>query len=136
MNDKPPLKRFEAKPTEIRVSKDKRMLKIAFDNGDAFELEAELLRVRSPSAEVQGHSPEQRVLIFGKRDVEIMTIEPIGNYAIKIGFDDLHNTGIFMWEFLAELGIYKKERWAEYEQELADAGKSRDVTSSKTVNLS
>lgn len=115
------------KPTEIRVSKDKRVLKIAFDNGQAYELEAELLRVRSPSAEVQGHSPEQRVLMFGKRDVEIMTIEPIGNYAIKIGFDDMHDTGIFMWGFLAELGSNKEERWAEYEQELLEAGKSRDA---------
>lgn len=115
------------KPTEIRVSKDKRVLKIAFDNGQAYELEAELLRVRSPSAEVQGHSPEQRVLMFGKRDVEIMTIEPIGNYAIKLGFDDMHDTGIFMWGFLAELGSNKEERWAEYEQELLEAGKSRDA---------
>lgn len=127
MNEKVGHKKTVVKPTEIRVSKDKRLLKIAFDNGDAYELEAELLRVRSPSAEVQGHSPEQRVLMFGKRDVEIMTIEPIGNYAIKIGFDDMHNTGIFMWEFLAELGANKKERWAEYEQELLEAGKSRDA---------
>ena len=73
--------------------------------------------------------------MFGKRDVEIMTIEPIGNYAIKIGFDDLHNTGIFTWVFLAELGTYKKERWAEYEQELADAGKSRDAITSKPEKL-
>ena len=127
MNEKVGHKSIVVKPTEIRVSKDKRLLRIAFDNGDAYELEAELLRVRSPSAEVQGHSPEQRVLMFGKRDVEIMTIEPIGNYAIKIGFDDMHNTGIFMWEFLAELGANKKERWAEYEQELLEAGKSRDA---------
>lgn len=133
LSDKANHKIVVSKPTEIRVSKDKRLLKITFDNGDAFELEAELLRVRSPSAEVQGHSPEQRVLMFGKRDVEIMTIEPIGNYAIKIGFDDLHNTGIFMWEFLAELGANKQERWAEYEQELLDAGKSRDANSSAKI---
>ena len=119
------------KPTEIRVSKDKRILNVVFDNGNEFELEAELLRVRSPSAEVQGHSPEQRVLVAGKRNVEIMTVEPIGNYAIKIGFDDMHNTGIFMWEFLAELGENKAERWAEYEQELSDAGKTRGALTSK-----
>lgn len=124
-----------SKPKQIRVSKDKRMLNIVFDTGVNFELEAELLRVRSPSAEVQGHSPEQRVLIAGKRNVEIMTVEPIGNYAIKIGFDDMHNTGIFMWEFLAELGANKTERWAEYEQELSDAGKTRGAMSPKISKL-
>ncbi|MFK7903399.1 MAG: gamma-butyrobetaine hydroxylase-like domain-containing protein [Nitratireductor sp.] len=115
-----------ATPKEIRVSKDKRNLIVSFEKGEAYTLEAELLRVRSPSAEVQGHSPEQRVLVHGKRNVEIMSVEPIGNYAIKIGFDDMHDTGIFMWSFLAELGEHKKERWAEYEQELSDAGKTRD----------
>lgn len=114
------------KPTEIRVSRDKRLVSITFEDGKAFDLEAELLRVRSPSAEVQGHSPEQRQLVYGKRDVGIMKIHPIGNYAIRIEFDDMHNTGIFSWEFLYGLGLRKAQEWADYEAELEAAGKSRD----------
>lgn len=113
------------KPTEIRVSRDKKMLTISFSDVKRFELEAELLRVYSPSAEVQGHSPEQRQLVFGKRDVGIMKIHPIGNYAIRIEFDDLHNTGLFTWEYLFELGEAKTQKWTAYEAELAEAGKSR-----------
>ncbi|MGB7288419.1 MAG: DUF971 domain-containing protein [Salaquimonas sp.] len=114
------------KPTEIRVSKDKKCLTVTFNEGSAFELEAELLRVRSPSAEVQGHSPDQRQLVHGKREVGIMKIHPIGNYAIRIEFDDMHNTGIFSWEFLYGLGHAKDEEWQIYNDELAAAGKSRD----------
>ncbi len=114
------------KPTEIRVSKDKRLMTVCFADGSMFELEAELLRVRSPSAEVQGHSPEQRILVSGKGNVGIMKIHPIGNYAIRIEFDDLHNTGIFTWEFLCELGARKSEEWADYLEELKAAGKSRE----------
>jgi len=113
------------KPTEIRVSPDKKNLTVTFEDGNQFALETELLRVRSPSAEVQGHSPEQRKLVDGKRDVGIMKIHPIGNYAIRIEFDDLHNTGIFSWEFLYGLGLKKDAEWADYEAELAAAGKSR-----------
>lgn len=113
------------KPTEIRVSPDKKTITIRFEDGQQFALEAELLRVRSPSAEVQGHSPEQRKLIDGKREVGIMKIHPIGNYAIRIEFDDMHNTGIFSWEFLYGLGLKKDAEWADYEGELAAAGKSR-----------
>ena len=113
------------KPTEIRVSKDRKMLTVSFADGNRFELEAELLRVRSPSAEVQGHSPDQRKLIFGKRQVGIMKIHPIGNYAIRIEFDDMHNTGIFSWEFLHVLGSHKGEEWAVYHRELQAAGRSR-----------
>lgn len=112
-------------PTEIRVSKDKKTLTISYADAKCFELEAELLRVYSPSAEVQGHSPDQRQLMHGKRDVGVMKIHPIGNYAIRIEFDDLHNTGIFTWEYLYELGEQKSAKWAEYEVELAEAGKSR-----------
>ena len=101
------------------------MLTVSFAGGNRFELEAELLRVRSPSAEVQGHSPEQRKLVFGKRQVGIMKIHPIGNYAIRIEFDDMHNTGIFSWEFLHELGLHKADEWAVYQDELQAAGKSR-----------
>src|SRR5680860_1353105 len=102
------------------------MLKISLESGQQFELEAELLRVRSPSAEVQGHSPEQRKLVAGKRDVEILKLEPVGNYAIRITFDDMHNTGIFSWEFLSELGAHKKDEWEAYEMELADKKASRE----------
>lgn len=112
-------------PTELRVSADKRCLVASFDSGDQFELPAEMLRVLSPSAEVQGHSPEQRKLISGKKNVEIMKIEPVGNYAIRIVFDDMHDTGIFSWAYLAELGVEKEEKWAAYISELEAAGASR-----------
>jgi len=112
-------------PTEIRVSKDRKLLTIQFGGGQRYELEAELLRVYSPSAEVQGHSPEQKVLVSGKREVQITKIEPVGNYAIRIEFDDMHNTGIFSWRFLSETGKSKAQKWREYEDGLAAAGKSR-----------
>lgn len=118
------------KPSRITVSKDRKTLTVQFEGvggeAETHEVEAELLRVRSPSAEVQGHSPEQRVLVYGKRDVGIMKLHPIGNYAIRIEFDDLHNTGIFTWPFLLELGRNKEAEWATYEAELAAAGRSRD----------
>src|SRR3954454_1130012 len=91
-------------PTELRLSKDKRSLRVAFDDGAAFDLPAEYLRVTSPSAEVQGHSPAERKTVAGKRDVEIIGVEPIGNYAVKLVFDDLHDTGIYGWKYLYELG--------------------------------
>lgn len=114
------------KPQQIRVSPDRKTLSLVFGDGETVALEAELLRVRSPSAEVQGHSPEQRQLVHGKRDVGIMKIHPIGNYAIRIEFDDMHNTGIFTWDFLRELGLNSEDEWAAYEAELTAAGKSRD----------
>ena len=91
-------------PTELRVSKDKRTLTVSFEEGISYPLSAELLRVESPSAEVQGHDPSQKKIIPGKRNVEIMKIEPIGNYAVRITFDDMHDTGIFSWELLKRLG--------------------------------
>lgn len=91
-------------PTEIRLSKDKRLLTVAFDNEDRFEISAELLRVESPSAEVQGHDPSQKKLVPGKSHVEIMKIEPVGNYAVRLVFDDMHDTGIYSWEVLHRLG--------------------------------
>ena len=102
------------------------MLTVTFDNGDKFDLEAELLRVGSPSAEVQGHSPDQRVLVHGKRLVGIMKIHPVGNYAIRIEFDDMHSTGIYSWDFLHGIGTHRADEWAAYEKELAEKGKSRD----------
>ena len=113
------------KPSEIRLSKDKKLLTVTFSDQAVFEFEAELLRVRSPSAEVQGHSPDQRILVSGKKNVGIMKMHPIGNYAVRIEFDDMHNTGIFTWEFLYGLGLKKDEEWATYEAELSDAGMNR-----------
>ncbi|MEZ5792310.1 MAG: DUF971 domain-containing protein [Nitratireductor sp.] len=113
------------KPTELRVSKDKRELTIGFANGDRFTIPAELLRVQSPSAEVQGHSPEQRKLIVGKRNVEILQILPTGNYAVRIVFDDMHDTGIFTWSYLHEMGSDVNGRMAAYEAELAEKGLKR-----------
>ncbi|MGB3386387.1 MAG: DUF971 domain-containing protein [Pseudaminobacter sp.] len=112
-------------PKELRVSKDRKMLTITFPDQQPYELPAEFLRVVSPSAEVQGHSPEQRITVPGKRNVAIMGIEPVGNYAIRIAFDDMHDTGIFTWSYLEELGREKDERWNAYLAELADKGLSR-----------
>lgn len=112
-------------PKELRVSKDRRTLTVTFPGHDAFALPAELLRVLSPSAEVQGHSPEQRVTVPGKRNVGITRIDPVGNYAVRITFDDLHDTGIFTWNYLHDLGHEKEERWADYLAELEQKGLSR-----------
>ena len=111
-------------PTELRVSKDRRELTVTF--GDiSHPLPAELLRVLSPSAEVQGHSPDQRVTVPGKRNVAIRAIEPVGNYAVRIIFDDGHDTGLFTWTYLHTLGQEKAERWQAYLAELTDKGLSR-----------
>lgn len=112
-------------PTELRVSKDRKQLTVKFPDRPPYELRAEFLRVVSPSAEVQGHSPEQRITVPGKRDVAIMAIDPVGNYAIRIAFDDMHDTGIFSWTYLEELGREKEERWNAYLAELAQKGLSR-----------
>ena len=117
----------EAWPTEIRVSKDRRTLSVAFDGGDTHQLSAEYLRVFSPSAEVQGHSPEQRVTVGGKADVTIVKVEPVGNYAVRISFDDLHNTGIYTWSYLYKLGQEHPARWASYLAELEAKGLSREA---------
>jgi DUF971 family protein len=106
-------------PTEIRLSKDRRMLTVAFDDGLRAELSAELLRVLSPSAEVQGHSPQQRVTVPGKKNVAILRVEPVGNYAVRIVFDDGHDTGLYVWSYLRELAEHKDERWSAYLNELA-----------------
>lgn len=112
-------------PTELRVSKDRKLLTITYPGHEPIELTAEMLRVLSPSAEVQGHSPEQRVTVPGKKNVAILKIEPVGNYAVRIAFDDMHDTGIFTWNYLRELGEEKEERWQGYLAELADKGLSR-----------
>jgi DUF971 family protein len=113
-------------PTELRLLKDRRTLRIAFDDGTAFDLPAEYLRVASPSAEVRGHSPSERKTVPGKRHVEIIGIEPVGNYAVKLRFDDLHDTGIYGWDYLYELGANQQERWANYLAELDAKGLSRE----------
>ncbi|MBZ9720129.1 DUF971 domain-containing protein [Mesorhizobium sp. AD1-1] len=113
-------------PKELRVSKDRKLLSVTFPDHHPFELPAELLRVASPSAEVQGHSPDQRVTVPGKRNVAILKIEPVGNYAVRITFDDFHDTGIFTWDYLHTLGHEKDARWEAYLAELAEKGLSRD----------
>ena len=115
-------------PTELRVSKDRRQLTVTFNDGGSFDLAAEMLRVLSPSAEVQGHSPEQRVTVPGKRMVAISDVIPTGNYAIRIGFDDGHSSGIFTWTYLRKLGEEGDALFAGYEAELAEKGMSRDVS--------
>ena len=113
-------------PTELRLSKDRRALRVTFDDGAAFDLPAEYLRVTSPSAEVQGHSPSERKTVPGKRNVEIIAVEPVGNYAVKLRFDDMHDTGIYGWTYLYELGWKQAERWQDYLAELDAKGLSRD----------
>jgi DUF971 family protein len=112
-------------PTEIRLKKDRRTLVVAFDDGVVADLSAEMLRVMSPSAEVQGHSPEQRVLVAGKQNVEIAGIDPIGNYAVRLTFNDGHATGLFSWTYLRTLHDERDKRWAEYLAELAAKGLPR-----------
>ena len=97
-----------------------KLSRVAFDNGESFELPAEYLRVRSPSAEVQGHSPAERRIVGGKRDVQILEVQPVGNYAVRLVFDDLHSTGIFSWDYLFELGRNREKYWREYLGELKE----------------
>ena len=114
-------------PTEIRLDKDKRTLEVSFDDGTRYSLPAEMLRVLSPSAEVKGHSPEQRVTVPGKRTVRIDTLEPVGNYAVKLMFSDGHETGIYSWDYLYELGHDFEVRWQRYLERLKEAGVERKV---------
>jgi DUF971 family protein len=113
-------------PTELRLGKDRKTLAVSFDNGERFALPAEYLRVTSPSAEVQGHSPDERKTVPGKRNVAILEMHPVGNYAVRLVFDDLHSTGIYSWDYLAELGREHDRRWRDYLDELAAKGLSRD----------
>lgn len=112
-------------PSEIRLADKGRTLKVTFESGDSFALPAELLRVESPSAEVQGHSPDERKTVAGKRDVTILAVEPIGNYAVKLQFDDMHDTGIFTWVYLHDLGARQDAIWQRYLDELKEKGLSR-----------
>jgi DUF971 family protein len=113
-------------PTEIRYKQDEKTLEVDFDDGKRFRLPAELLRVESPSAEVQGHGPDQKKLVAGRRHVGIMEIEPVGNYAVRIKFDDMHDTGIYSWQYLRELGLKQDTVWLDYLTAIATSGLSRD----------
>ena len=112
-------------PTELRLRKDRKILVVSFDQGDSYELPAEYLRIRSPSAEVQGHSPAERRVVPGKRDVQISELHPVGNYAVRLVFDDLHSTGIFTWDYLLELARNHESYWNEYLGELQEKRLSR-----------
>ena len=111
---------------EIRLKRAEKLLHLRFDTGEVFDLPAEYLRVESPSAEVQGHGPGQRVIVPGRRHVGIIGIEPVGNYAVRLSFDDLHDTGIYSWDFLYQLGREHAERWQAYLDALQAKGLSRD----------
>ena len=113
-------------PSEIRLIEHGRLLRISFGSGTVYDLSAEYVRVMSPSAELQGHRPEERVTIGGKRHCSIIGIEPVGTYAVRLMFDDLHSTGLFTWRYLYELGSRQAEKWALYEAELKVKGLSRD----------
>jgi len=116
----------QAWPTELRLHKDRKTLTVTFAGGEHFDLPTEYLRVKSPSAEVQGHSAEERKTVPGKRNVGIIEVLPVGNYAVRLVFDDLHSTGIFGWDYLLDLGRKRAAYWQDYLDELAAKNLSRD----------
>jgi DUF971 family protein len=124
----PPKSAFDPQhhPLEIRYSKETKTLEVDFDDGTTMRLPAELLRVESPSAEVQGHGPGQKQIVPGRKHVGIMAIEPVGSYAVRLKFDDLHDTGIYAWDYLYRLGAEQDEIWAEYLRNLEARGLSRE----------
>lgn len=113
-------------PTEIKLKREEKLLEVCFDDGNVFSFSAEFLRVHSPSAEVQGHSEDQRQVVAGRRHVGILSVEPVGQYAIRINFDDMHDTGIYSWEILYSFGVSEKDMWQAYILELESLGLSRD----------
>ena len=113
-------------PTEIKLHQKSRLMEIAFSDGRSFSLPFEFLRVLSPSAEVRGHGPGQEVLQAGKREVDIVSLDPVGSYAVLPTFSDGHATGIFSWDYLYSLGTDQERLWADYLQKLAAAGRGRD----------
>ena len=113
-------------PVELRLKKAEKRLEISFDDGKQFSLAAEYLRVESPSAEVQGHGAGDKTIVAGRAHVGIMDLEPVGNYAVRIKFDDLHDTGIFSWDYLYLLGVEQPKRWRDYLTALKDKGLSRE----------
>jgi DUF971 family protein len=114
-------------PTEIKLRRDRAALIVTFDNGERFELPAEYLRIKSPSAEVQGHSPDERKTVPGKRNVQVLEVHPVGNYAVRLVFDDMHSTGIYSWDYFADLGRNQTRYWQAYLDELAAKGLSREA---------
>ena len=112
--------------TELRLDRATQVLHVSFEDGAMYALPAEYLRVESPSAEVQGHGPGQKTLVAGRAHVGIMDLEPVGNYAVRIKFDDLHDTGIFSWEYLYQLGVEHEKRWRAYLAAIAMKGLSRE----------
>ena len=116
----------QAWPSELRLHKDRKTLTVTFEGAESFDLAAEYLRVKSPSAEVQGHSVEERKTVPGKRSVGIMEVLPVGNYAVRLVFDDMHSTGIFGWDYLLDLGRSHAKYWQDYIDELAAKNLSRD----------
>ena len=118
-------------PTEIKLHQASRVLEVTFSNGRAFKLSYEFLRVYSPSAEVRGHGPGQETLQIGKRDVTIASVEPVGHYALRPTFSDGHESGIYSWDYLYDLGERQDELWRRYLERLAAAGASRDPTAKK-----
>lgn len=114
-------------PQSLTLHGASRVLEVGFADGAQFRIPFELMRVYSPSAEVQGHGPGQEVLQTGKRDIDIIDIEPVGNYAVKPTFSDGHDSGLFTWQYLYFLGSQQKELWADYEQRLQAAGRDRDA---------
>ena len=113
-------------PIEIRIKSKEKALEIDFDNGESFKIKAELLRVESPSAEIQGHGSGQKVTLAGRRHVGILSVEPVGNYAIKISFDDMHDTGIYSWQYLYDMGANQSDLWHDYLMRVKELGFSRD----------
>ena len=113
-------------PVEVRLKKEEKRLEIDFEDGRSFSLPAELLRVESPSAEVQGHGPSQKTIVTGRRHVGIMALEAVGNYALRIKFDDMHDTGIYSWQYLYKLGVTQDGVWQDYLDILTEEGLSRD----------
>lgn len=113
-------------PTQIKLHRQSRVLELQFDDGARFELPCEYLRVHSPSAEVKGHGPGQEVLVWGKADVNIARIEPVGQYAVRLVFDDGHGSGLYSWSLLYELGEKREQKWRDYLQRLEAAGRARE----------
>ena len=126
MGQTPRMDKKTPRPTEIKLHQASKILEVTFDDGRQFRLPCEYLRVFSPSAEVRGHGPGQEVLQIGKRDVGIAAVDPVGVYAVKLDFTDGHDTGIFSWDYLYELGMKQESNWKSYLARLEQAGKSRD----------
>ncbi len=121
----------KVRPTDIKLHQKSRVLEVTFDDDTSFKLSCEYLRVYSPSAEVQGHSPDQQVLQIGKEKVNIINIEPVGTYAVCLRFDDGHNTGLYSWEWLHHLGINEEKLWQQYLDRLQQAGYKRESGSAE-----